>query len=182
MKLDSDRGGMVWVPGGSFTMGSDSHYPEEAPTGRIEVGGFWMDRHAVTAGQFNEFVAETGYTTVAERAPDPAMYPGADPSMLVPGSLTFAMPDGPVDMADPSSGGAGPRELLGERPGDREPPSRASSTIPPHRSRGKTRLPTPAGPVNDYRPNRSGREPPGGGSTKRSSPGVQSYRPKGRRR
>jgi formylglycine-generating enzyme required for sulfatase activity len=102
VKLDSDRGGMVWVPGGSFTMGSDSHYPEEAPTGRIEVGGFWMDRHAVTAGQFNEFVAETGYTTVAERAPDPAMYPGADPSMLVPGSLTFAMPDGPVDMADPS--------------------------------------------------------------------------------
>lgn len=96
------RDGMVWIPGGSSTIGSADHYPEEAPPGRVEVDGFWMDEKAVTARQFNEFVAETGYLTVAERSPDPAMYPGADPAMLVPGSLTFAMPDGPVDPVDPS--------------------------------------------------------------------------------
>lgn len=94
--------GMVWIPGGTFTMGSADHYPEEAPPGPVEVDGFWMDQTAVTARQFNDFVSETGYRTVAERTPDPAMYPDADPSMLVPGSLTFSKPAEPVDLSDPS--------------------------------------------------------------------------------
>lgn len=94
--------GMVWIPEGTFTMGSAAHYPEEGPPGPVEVDGFWMDGRTVTARQFNEFVAETGYMTVAERPPDPSMYPGADPELLVPGSLTFSMPDGPVDTSDPS--------------------------------------------------------------------------------
>ncbi|GAX41522.1 hypothetical protein NIES4075_24950 [Tolypothrix sp. NIES-4075] len=42
---------MVWIPGGTFTMGSDRHYPEEAPTQRVTVSGFWMDRHTVTNKQ-----------------------------------------------------------------------------------------------------------------------------------
>ncbi|MGH8587015.1 MAG: formylglycine-generating enzyme family protein, partial [Gammaproteobacteria bacterium] len=39
---------MVWIPGGTFLMGSNDHYPEEAPAHRVAVSGFWMDQHAVT--------------------------------------------------------------------------------------------------------------------------------------
>ena len=40
--------GMVWIPGGTFLMGSNDHYPEEAPAHKVTVDGFWMDRHTVT--------------------------------------------------------------------------------------------------------------------------------------
>src|ERR671911_2223874 len=76
--------GMVEIPGGAFLMGSDGHYPEEAPAHRVTVDGFWMDRCAVTNAEFRRFVKETGHVTVAEVAPDPADYPGADPTLLVP--------------------------------------------------------------------------------------------------
>jgi len=91
------------IPAGSFVMGSDSHYPEEAPTGVVEVGEFRMAETPVTVAEFREFVSATEYLTVAERSPDPAMYPGADPSMLVPGSLVFRMPAGPVSLDDPAA-------------------------------------------------------------------------------
>src|SRR5688572_24642073 len=84
--------GMVWVPGGTFLMGSDRHYPEEAPAHRVTVDGFWMDCCAVTNDQFRRFVEETGYVTVAERVPDPADYPGAKPELLVPASVVFRPP------------------------------------------------------------------------------------------
>ena len=77
--------GMVWIPGGSFLMGSDHHYPEEAPAHRVTVDGFWIDRHTVTNAEFARFVRKTGHVTVAERAPDPADYPGARPESLVAG-------------------------------------------------------------------------------------------------
>lgn len=93
--------GMVWVPGGTYAMGSEKHYPEERPSGPVSVDGFWMDETTVTNRKFAEFVAATGYVTTAEKAPDPAMYPGADPAMLVPGSITFAKPRGPVDLSNP---------------------------------------------------------------------------------
>lgn len=82
-------------------MGSEFHYPEEAPVIPVEVAGFWMDSTAVTNRQFADFVDATGFVTVAEKAPDPAMYPGADPSLLVPGSITFSQPAGPVEMTNP---------------------------------------------------------------------------------
>jgi formylglycine-generating enzyme required for sulfatase activity len=94
---------MVWVPGGAFTMGSDDHYPEEAPTRKVEVDGFWMDTTPVTNAEFREFVEDTGYVTLAERDPDPEDYPGADPEMLVPGSAVFTQPDGPVTLVEPSN-------------------------------------------------------------------------------
>jgi formylglycine-generating enzyme required for sulfatase activity len=90
----------VWIAGGTFTMGSDRHYPEEAPTHRVTVSGFWMDRHPVTNDEFARFVRETGHVTVAERTPDPADYPGADPELLVPASTVFRRPAGPVDMGN----------------------------------------------------------------------------------
>jgi sulfatase modifying factor 1 len=89
---------MVWVVGGEFLMGSNHHYPEEAPAHRATVDGFWMDRFEVTNRQFGEFVRATGYVTVAERPPDPRDYPGARPELLVCGSTVFVAPRGPVDL------------------------------------------------------------------------------------
>jgi len=89
---------MVWIPGGTFRMGSNDHYPEEAPVHQVTVDGFWMDKYQVTNAQYARFVKETGYTTVAERAPNPEDYPGAPPENLVPGSLVFQKTKSPVDL------------------------------------------------------------------------------------
>src|SRR5262245_57569777 len=89
---------MIRIPGAEFTMGSDGHYPEEAPAHRVGVDGFWIDPHPVTNARFAGFVEATGYVTVAERPLDPADFPGAPPENLVPGSLVFAMTPGPVDL------------------------------------------------------------------------------------
>ena len=91
---------MVWVPGGRFLMGSEDFYPEERPVHRVTVDGFWMDAHPVTNAEFRRFVKATGHVTVAERPPDPADYPDADPDLLVPGSLVFRPTSGPVDLGD----------------------------------------------------------------------------------
>jgi formylglycine-generating enzyme required for sulfatase activity len=91
---------MVWIPGGTFLMGSDRHYAEEAPAHRVQVDGFWMDTLTVTNGDFERFVAETGYVTLAERPVNPDDYPGAKPDMLVPSSTMFKKPSGPVDMSN----------------------------------------------------------------------------------
>jgi formylglycine-generating enzyme required for sulfatase activity len=89
---------MVEIPGGEFRMGSDAHYPEEAPVHRVRVDGFSIDRHQVTNSQYAEFVEATRYVTVAERPLDPANFPGAPEENLQPGSLVFTMTRGPVDL------------------------------------------------------------------------------------
>jgi formylglycine-generating enzyme len=89
---------MILIPGGTFRMGSDKHYPEEAPVHRVTVDAFWIDRTPVTNRQFREFVEATGYITFAEIAPDAKDYPGALPQMLNPGSLVFSAPDHQVDL------------------------------------------------------------------------------------
>jgi formylglycine-generating enzyme len=88
---------MVWIPGGTFGMGSDAHYPEERPAHRVTVDGFWMDRFPVTNGRFRKFVEATGHVTFAEIPPRAADYPGAKPDMLYAGSLVFVKPPGRVD-------------------------------------------------------------------------------------
>ena len=98
--LSSTPAGMIWIPGGTFRMGSDRHYPEEAPVHRVTVDGFWIDRTPVTNRQFREFVNATGYVTFAEIAPDAKDYPGALPHMLKAGSLVFTPPGHPVDLRD----------------------------------------------------------------------------------
>jgi len=92
--------GMVRIPGGTFRMGSDGHYPEEAPVHSATIGGFWIDRHPVTNRQFREFVRATGHITFAEIPPDPKDYPGALPHMLYAGSLVFTPPAHSVDLRD----------------------------------------------------------------------------------
>jgi formylglycine-generating enzyme required for sulfatase activity len=89
---------MLYVPGGTYRMGSDRHYPEEAPVHRVSVAEFWMDRTPVTNRQFRKFVNATGYVTFAEIAPDAKDYPGALPHMLRAGSLVFTPPKQAVDL------------------------------------------------------------------------------------
>jgi len=96
------REGMRWLTGGAFHMGSDRFYPEEAPVRPVVVDSFWIDETPVTNQQFAAFVAETGYVTLAEQAPDPVDYPEVLPEALVAGSLVFTPTEGPVDLGDPT--------------------------------------------------------------------------------
>jgi formylglycine-generating enzyme required for sulfatase activity len=82
-------------------MGSDHHYPEEAPAHRVEVEGFWIDRAPVTNAQFQKFVKATGHLTLAEKPADPAQYPDALPELLAPSSIVFVPPPGPIGTGDP---------------------------------------------------------------------------------
>ncbi len=99
---------MVWIPGGEFSMGSDT--PEaradEKPVHRVRVAPFWMDQTEVTNAAFGRFVAATGYQTTAERKPLwedlakqlPPGTPKPPDEVLVPGSLVFTPTDGPVPL------------------------------------------------------------------------------------
>ncbi|MBS1693671.1 MAG: formylglycine-generating enzyme family protein [Actinobacteria bacterium] len=91
---------LVDLPGGRFRMGSTAFYPEEAPVHTVAVAAVAVEKHPVTNAQFAEFVADTGYVTVAERPLDPALYPGVAPADLVPGALVFRATAGPVDLRD----------------------------------------------------------------------------------
>lgn len=59
---------MIWIPGGTFVMGSDDHYPEEAPKHPVKIDGFWISQTPVTNRQFARFVEETGHVTLAEKS------------------------------------------------------------------------------------------------------------------
>ncbi len=102
--------GMRWVPGGEFTMGTDSPqaWPDERPAHRVKVDGFWIDDHEVTNAEFRAFVQATHYVTTAETPPSldeimsqtPPGTPPPPPEMLVAGSLVFKPPAGQVDLND----------------------------------------------------------------------------------
>ncbi len=91
---------LIDLPGGSFRMGSTSFYPEEAPIHTVTVGSLAVERHPVTNAQFAEFVAATGYVTVAEQPIDPSLYPGANPDDLCAGAMVFRPASGPIDLRD----------------------------------------------------------------------------------
>jgi formylglycine-generating enzyme len=93
-------GDAVWIAGGTYVMGSDRHYPEEAPVHRVNVDGFWIDRTPVTNRQFRAFVEATSYVTFAEIPPDAKDYPGALPHMLKAGSLVFTPPRQVANLKD----------------------------------------------------------------------------------
>jgi len=103
MAIENNAGDdMIALPGGTFTMGSDRFYPDEAPVRQVRVGAFRIDRAPVTNRDFARFVAETGHVTTAEIAPDPADYPGMLDGMDYAGSLVFHRTEVPVDVRDPS--------------------------------------------------------------------------------
>jgi formylglycine-generating enzyme required for sulfatase activity len=94
---------MVWIPSGTFRMGSDRYYPEEAPVHRVTVDGFWIDTQPVTNAEFRRFVEATGYVTFAEIRPDPKDYPEVKPELLKAGSLVFVQPSGRVALRNYSN-------------------------------------------------------------------------------
>lgn len=91
--------GMVWIPGGEFSMGSDTECEsicslpgvtkDAVPIHRVYVDPFWMDATEVTNRQFADFVEATGYVTVAEMKPTQEEFPGAPPENLIAGSTVF---------------------------------------------------------------------------------------------
>lgn len=87
-----ETNGMMWIPSGTFMMGSTNGQPDELPVHPVTLDGFWMDKTEVTNEEFQKFVEATGYVTIAERKPDPKDFPGADPALLVPGSVVFSPP------------------------------------------------------------------------------------------
>ena len=89
---------MVRIPSGTFAMGSERYYPEEAPVRRVRVDSFWIDEAPVTNAEFADFVAATGHITLAEIPPNPQDYPGMLPELAVAGSLVFEPTAGPVDL------------------------------------------------------------------------------------
>lgn len=91
---------MVWIPAGTFQMGSDD-FPDAQPVHAVSVDGFWMDVHEVTNSQFLQFVERTGYITVAERPLNPAEFPSVSANKLVPGSAVFTTPAKVVPLTDP---------------------------------------------------------------------------------
>ena len=89
--------GMVWIPDGEFSMGSDEpSFGDARPWHQVYVDGFWMDQTEVTDAQFEQFTKATHYVTIAERPPRAEDYPGAPPENLVAGSVVFTPPDHPV--------------------------------------------------------------------------------------
>jgi formylglycine-generating enzyme required for sulfatase activity len=92
---------MVWIPGGTFRMGSDNHYPEEAPAHSVTVDGFWMDQHPITNRQFREFVRATSHVTFAEIPPHPNDRSVQSDGMNLPGSFVFMPPKRALHMSSP---------------------------------------------------------------------------------
>jgi formylglycine-generating enzyme required for sulfatase activity len=103
--------GMVWIPGGEFSMGARDPLQlhdlvgiqaiaDARPVHRVFVDGFWMDETEVTNEQFAAFVAATGYVTVAERTPRSEDFPGVPATALVAGSAVFTAPAAPVSLHD----------------------------------------------------------------------------------
>jgi sulfatase modifying factor 1 len=104
--------GMVWIPGGEFSMGSDlpDAYRAEQPAHQVKVDGFWIDETEVTNAQFKKFAEATGYVTTAEKVPTlkeimDQMPPGTLPppaetlaEALVAASLVFTPPNHAVSL------------------------------------------------------------------------------------
>ncbi len=89
--------GMTWVPGGWFWMG-DEEFHDARPLRLTYVDGFWIDATEVTNAEFQKFVDETGYVTVAEQAPSPEEFPGVPSEDLVAGSIVFTPPEQAVSL------------------------------------------------------------------------------------
>ncbi len=67
--------GMAFIPGGTFTMGSNSHYESEHSATDVSVDSFCIDRHEITNAEFRQFVEATGYQTIAERPLSKEQFP-----------------------------------------------------------------------------------------------------------
>jgi formylglycine-generating enzyme required for sulfatase activity len=100
--------GMVWVPGGTFAMGSAKGPEDCRPVHEVTVDGFWMDATEVTNAEFQKFVEATGYVTVAERPATAEEFPpGAAREVMAalkdpvgPGAIVFVQPERVTSLTD----------------------------------------------------------------------------------
>lgn len=102
--------GMVWIPGGEFSMGSAdpttcgcegagfNPMNDARPIHRVYVDGFFMDATEVTNEQFAKFADATGYITIAERKPRAEDFPGVPEENLIAGSTIFTPTAAPVPL------------------------------------------------------------------------------------
>ena len=93
---------MVWIPSGTFTMGSnDAMFADAQPIHKVSLKGFFIDEHEVTNAEFKNFVEATQYKTIAEQQLDPKDFPGVAPESLVPGSAVFTPTKQRVSLNNP---------------------------------------------------------------------------------
>jgi formylglycine-generating enzyme len=102
--------GMVWIPGGEFSMGSTVESEsmcglpgvtrDALPVHRVYVDGFWMDATELTNEEFAKFVNATHYITIAERTPTKEEFPEAPAENLVAGSSVFTATSRAVALDD----------------------------------------------------------------------------------
>ena len=170
------RTGMTWVPGGEFTMGSDRHYREEAPTRRVAVDGFWIDTHLVTNRQFAEFVSATGYVTLAEQAPIRRSIQARRRRISFPARWCSCPRRARLTCGTTPSGGHGCRGRIGNTQQGPAARSMVATSIPWCMSAGTMSPPMPHGPGRICRPRRSGSSRPAAGWMARSSPGATTIR------
>lgn len=107
---DTSVANMVFIPGGTFSMGGDNEQAskDEYPKHTVTVDPFFIDATEVTNAQFKKFVDATGYKTTAERKPDweelkkslPEGTPKPADDMLQAASLVFKQTTGPVNLND----------------------------------------------------------------------------------
>jgi formylglycine-generating enzyme required for sulfatase activity len=169
---DLKTGEMVFIPGGTFRMGSDHHYPEEAPSHRVAVDGFWIDRTPVTNRQFKQFVDATGHVTEAQIVPDPKDYPGALAEMLYAGSRVFSPLPRITDLTDWSQWWTFLRGANWRHPYGPGSTSRISTIIPSSTSPLAMRQPMPTGPARACRRRRNGNLRRVAASRRRNTPGA----------
>lgn len=149
--------GMVHLNGGSYQMGSnDPDFPDTKPLHKVILKSFWIDRHEVTNAQYQKFVNATHYLTVAEQKPDPAEFPGIDPSRLVPGSAVFTPPNKPVSLDNPMQWWRYVPTQIGNIRMGQKVPLKDSKTIRWCMSVTKTHLPMPSGQASGCRPKLNG--------------------------
>ena len=170
--------GMVWIEGGTFRMGSDRHYPEEAPAHRVRVDGFWIDRTPVTNRQFREFVEGDRLRHLRRDRAGPEGLSGR-PAAHAAGGLAGVQPAeaGRWISATGRSGGRSSSAPTGASPTGRAARSAGSTTIRSCTSPTATPRRTPGGPARSCRPRPNGSSPRAAGWTAPSSPGATSSRP-----
>ncbi len=162
--------GMVWIPGGEFSMGSHAESEslcalpgltgDALPVHRVYIDGFWMDATELTNEDFARFVKATGYMTIAERTPTAAEFPGAPPEKLVAGSTVFTPAAKPVSLQITFNGGVIRRAPTGASPRGRGARFTAASDIRSSRLPMTMRRRTRSGQASVYRLKRNGSLPP----------------------
>ena len=170
---------MIYVPGGTFRMGYNRHYADEAPVHRVTVDVFWVDRVPVTNREFRKFVNATGYVTFAEIAPDLNDYPDALPNSQGGARWFSIRRDMRSIRTTGASGGHSSSAPTGDDPTVREVRSPGCMIIPSFTSRSGMPWPMRNGPARICRLKRNGSLLVAAGSTAPNSPAGIELTPRG---